>query len=602
MRSVLLLVGLMLYMSVGQPLKAQFVSEVWNDISGGVAYVFQGGSAFDKPVIIVEGFDPANLIGSNELFDILSQQQLLRKLTDMGYDVIVLDFTDGGASIATNAGFLLVVMGRANNRTPPGNQLVIIGASMGGIVARYTLGYMEQNNIDPNTRLYISFDSPHRGANIPLGLQHFFDFFAWSVPGTATDQGQEILNTPAARELLTYHFNGTSGTMAGPDAARAALTGHLNYQMPSGPSMKKVAVSNGSKIGVGINDMGSCELLQVMGIRLEEFPYVGILEAAIRSVPDGAQACDIFEGELDDGGITTSIIEVSGTLPYDYAPGGQRSTLQETEQLILAGAEGAVATLHPDHCFVPTISALDLDPNITDLFYNVDQGNIICDDLTPFDTYYAPDNNEDHLEITATNAEWLQYQITGSTFLNDLKLQNSRLNHDLDFEEKGIIEAGRSITTEIPEGNFVIPPGRISSFVSAQKVVLKPGFRARDGSSFRAAICGPPANKDYGWAENNTATESSMERLKMEEAADEIFAASIYPNPNSGSFDLKFRYSDPSKRVMMKITDLLGTTVHQEIFAPVTIKSLNLKGLSKGVYLLNCAQGDHHFIRKLIIQ
>ena len=50
----------------------------------------------------------------------------------------------------------------------------IIGQSMGGLVARYALADIDQNqNFNHDTNLYISHDAPHLGANTPIALQHF---------------------------------------------------------------------------------------------------------------------------------------------------------------------------------------------------------------------------------------------------------------------------------------------------------------------------------------------------------------------------------------------------------------------------------------------
>ena len=52
---------------------------------------------------------------------------------------------------------------------------VVIGPSMGGLISRYALNYMESIGVDHETRLYVSFDTPHAGANVPIGFQHMFN-------------------------------------------------------------------------------------------------------------------------------------------------------------------------------------------------------------------------------------------------------------------------------------------------------------------------------------------------------------------------------------------------------------------------------------------
>jgi triacylglycerol esterase/lipase EstA (alpha/beta hydrolase family) len=47
----------------------------------------------------------------------------------------------------------------------------VIGIGMGGLVARYALKNMEQQGKVHDVCKYISINTPHKGANIPIGLQ-----------------------------------------------------------------------------------------------------------------------------------------------------------------------------------------------------------------------------------------------------------------------------------------------------------------------------------------------------------------------------------------------------------------------------------------------
>ncbi|VDH03263.1 PGAP1-like alpha/beta domain-containing protein [Bergeyella zoohelcum] len=59
------------------------------------------------------------------------------------------------------------------NQNKVGNEKnVVLGQSMGGLVARYALKDMEDQGENHDTKLYISHDAPHLGANTPLGLQY----------------------------------------------------------------------------------------------------------------------------------------------------------------------------------------------------------------------------------------------------------------------------------------------------------------------------------------------------------------------------------------------------------------------------------------------
>jgi hypothetical protein len=94
-------------------------------------------------------------------------------------------------------------------------------------------------------------------------------------------------------------------------------------------------------------------------------------------------------------------VTVSGTKPYDNAPGGWRSSMADMDST--EAPYGDIIALHDNHCFIPTISALALDTE--DLFYDIagDPGIL---SHTPFDAVYYPADNQDHASITAENAQW----------------------------------------------------------------------------------------------------------------------------------------------------------------------------------------------------
>ncbi len=108
----------------------------------------------------------------------------------------VLTTVDGGADyIERNAMAHIALYQKLNgslNDNGSSEQLVIMGPSMGGQVSRYALAYMEKEfaatglpEWNHNTRLWVSVDSPHQGANIPMGGQANIFFLGY----TQGDQG-----------------------------------------------------------------------------------------------------------------------------------------------------------------------------------------------------------------------------------------------------------------------------------------------------------------------------------------------------------------------------------------------------------------------------
>jgi len=131
------------------------------------------------------------------------------------YDVIFLDFENGTDWIQKNGLVLVELIKRINIRKASDASTgavvcdnAIIGASMGGLVAKWALSYMEENNISHQCHTYVSFDSPHRGAHIPLGIQSFI--FQLNQLGQDEDNLWERLNAPAARQILLYNLGAAS--------------------------------------------------------------------------------------------------------------------------------------------------------------------------------------------------------------------------------------------------------------------------------------------------------------------------------------------------------------------------------------------------------
>ncbi len=140
-----------------------------------------------RPFIIAEGLDTGNftapdtfggestlgnfnrsLLNSGNLFDILRDG-----IND--YDLIYIDWLRGMADMRDNSRVLEAVLDWVNDQkvlsgsTQPN---VLIGQSMGGVIGRYTLARMENENSNHDVRLFIAHDSPMQGANTLLSGQH----------------------------------------------------------------------------------------------------------------------------------------------------------------------------------------------------------------------------------------------------------------------------------------------------------------------------------------------------------------------------------------------------------------------------------------------
>lgn len=236
-----------------------------------------GHSQIIKPLIVAEGFDMGAVITPSreagltniESFvkrDLYGYYPLASELND-NYDIIYVDWNNGVDYIQNNAALLVKAIQWVNDNKAGTIQNVVLGQSMGGLVARYALKDMEDKGIAHNTKLFISQDSPHLGANIPIGIQYML-----------RNVTNKYITTPIIAgigEFIVPIFNqGISVsdilTLPGTPAARQMLINYVtsNYQIDNTihnnwqnelkakgyPQLtRNVAISNGSECGTDQN-------------------------------------------------------------------------------------------------------------------------------------------------------------------------------------------------------------------------------------------------------------------------------------------------------------------------------------------------------------
>ena len=155
----------------------------------------------NKPVLLVEGFDPDNsntpAINYGLGFDLI---EMARR---QGYDVFIMEWANGGADMTANRDVFLGAC-QFLHRQLGGTEAAIqvVGISMGGVIARYGLAYAEDNSLahpglylDHYVNTFISFDAPQQGAHMNAKLQSVL-----RDNGNSTQQ--LTLRSMAARQLL----------------------------------------------------------------------------------------------------------------------------------------------------------------------------------------------------------------------------------------------------------------------------------------------------------------------------------------------------------------------------------------------------------------
>jgi|GEM_PF-2999726 len=333
---------------------------------------------FDRPVLIVEGFDPGlsdhiPLIGAGDMHwevlwnctestypDTEFLPELLDSLHLAGYDLVFLDFSDGTREVAAQSALVQEVIGLCNAWKVGDAPLVVVGASMGGLIVRHALASLEAAATPACTRLFVALDSPFRGAYLPVALQQAI--FSLAGLSASAHAMHEALNTPAARELLAAHVG--SGLQD-----FEALQSLMQAQgLPALPL--NLAVSNGRPDGPAL--AGDGPLLQASAAVLGwEWAHVDLF--ALPGNPDHPESsevayvtCDLEIPEpapLEAGSLFHTYLATAPAFApaWESLPGSTSNHLASFAEAVESVGLSVTALQSPG-LFIPARSALDLDP------------------------------------------------------------------------------------------------------------------------------------------------------------------------------------------------------------------------------------------------
>ena len=92
----------------------------------------------------------------------------------LDYDIIFVAWDDGGADLFENGRVVANAIQHINRiKAEAGvcSESVVIGQSMGGLCTKIGLSLLEDEGVDHRISKYVSWDTPHEGANVPVNLQ-----------------------------------------------------------------------------------------------------------------------------------------------------------------------------------------------------------------------------------------------------------------------------------------------------------------------------------------------------------------------------------------------------------------------------------------------
>lgn len=466
---------------IAKPITAQY-AYLGIKGQGLVTYLYHNtNKKLNKPVVIIDGFDPGDKRDAETIFKLFEDKnrKLATKLYNAGYDLVILDFpkytvnrtknifdpnidgpeiiipideievggdnpppitVDGGADyIQRNAFVLVELLEQLNSQLNENNsqeELVIVGPSMGGLVSRYALTWMEQNNKNHNTRLWLTVDSPHQGANISIGAQHFLSFFK-DVSSSAKEALTTQINSRAARQMLIHHHNANSETPL-PDPVLGNAWQNEIETLGYPQNLRKSAISNGSLNGTPTFQPGKLAL--ELAAKLKSGTTVE--RGYIYTTTGYGNRQKVFNGiHWNEGSSTEKFAKgLNASYSLDNSPGGTFSTFKKIMDEAGNGAHVHIQLLGKvwvnfdwrpkteSHSFIPTKSSLDFNGSNPDLKENLSNRNLVVTKEIPFQNYWAPvGSNMEHATFNKDLEVWIMGEILNYPLPYDFKLPDEVL-------------------------------------------------------------------------------------------------------------------------------------------------------------------------------
>ena len=294
-----------------------------------------------KPLIVAEGFDTGLLASSGSVGDSdyddfentinqnagIELRNLVTNNTSVDYDVIYVNWDNGTDYIQRNAYVLQEVIKWVNTQKAAAGSTtpnVVLGQSMGGVIARYALKDMENRGEQHKTGLYISHDAPHQGANVPLGFlymaRHAVNQYIKSaagvlnIPITSGGVGisdiEELLNAPATRQLL---INNVSSSFTIDNSLRTSFQNELKtLGYPS--QTRNIALSNASHCASGQSVTAGSQIFKATADGKTTF----LTDVILAMLTNGGNAATIIARTTNEPGFLLGILPGRSKINVDF--------------------------------------------------------------------------------------------------------------------------------------------------------------------------------------------------------------------------------------------------------------------------------------------
>ena len=325
-------------------------------ITGTRQYLGQAGSAtlqiryatdceIHKPLIVAEGFDSGlagkeNQFGENS-FNTFNRESQINTGT-LGasldtYDIIYVNWNDGKDYLQRNAYLLEDIIKYVNTRKASAGSTtpnVIIGQSMGGVIARYALRDMENLYASTGiptwqhkTNLYVSHDAPQQGANIPLGILYFARHLSKQFISTAlgdininpSSSGgsvtiadlEALIDAPGTQQLLKNNVGSNYAINNSYNSAWQTELNNLGYPQQT----RNIAISNGNHCATPQEFAPGAKLFSLSGYGKTTF-LTDFLSTLLTPISVGAY--DVLSHLFNESGLLIGVLPGKSKFNLDF--------------------------------------------------------------------------------------------------------------------------------------------------------------------------------------------------------------------------------------------------------------------------------------------
>ncbi len=535
-----------------------------------------GGNS--TPLILSEGFDAYNT--KPEQYYREAGNELINCLLTKGFDIYIINYKYNSQSIRNNAAIFssaIRYVSAINGNKP----IIASGMSMGGIINRYACAKAEASGIPLPISKFLSLDAPHQGATVSKILQD------WRKTITAGDAYAETAsNNDAAKELLTYNAYETSGV------ANFAFYTELN----------------------NLNGDGYPHLV----------PTIGVSFSNANPNPTSVGTKFLFvdvSGALNDSFDRTFYLSPEEVVPGSYLP-----------RLNIDPIPVTFSTSPPAGVNLQNVVAINLkdikssliavlrpfsDPTVTiyqhsvPTFISHNSSLDIVGGISKFSTTIQPAVTSFHDNIPSDIIQ----PLINALINQDLYLQNKTITDTRNYIASNKIEAGNSVTTTIPNGDFILASGSNVSMKAGNQIVLAAGFIASAGSTFIAQVgpiqCDGVESQQYRSAiQNQESIVSSEENAELLKPNEELVYKTevktilkeeniiIFPNPSNNYFTIES--TEIPKQIILYNSQGIQLLDYSKFES--TITKIDLSGEAAGIYFLKIKKADGEYIIKKLIK